>query len=254
MVELGLLDLGDFDATPALVSAAKEENMLDLKHLIRDGADIDAADWGGATSTMLATRNGNTRMLAFLLKCGADIQKAEWHTGWTALHWAARVGDEDAMTMLIAAGADVHATDKCGRTALSFATQGATGGGGGSPACAELLLGAGATSSMMAPSTPVATTEEGVASESDADDDSGTVTPRHRGKWDSGVVRLPDGTFRACFDSNDPLMDWMASPPWKQVKPGERLQRQVRARRTDTTGPCRIGPSLGPLQWETFLK
>ena len=84
MVELGLLDLGDFDATPALVSAAKEENMLDLKHLIRDGADIDAADWGGATSTMLATRNGNTRMLAFLLKCGADIQKAEWHTGWTA--------------------------------------------------------------------------------------------------------------------------------------------------------------------------
>ena len=54
-----------------------------------------------------------------LIDEGADIE--ERHDGWTPLMKAAETDHVDIMKLLLQANADIHATNKKGRAALSFA-------------------------------------------------------------------------------------------------------------------------------------
>ena len=68
-----------------------------------------------------AARKGDTATVKALLKAGADVHATDRH-GQTALHVAAGQGRTEVITSLLAAGADVHATlNYGGRTALHWA-------------------------------------------------------------------------------------------------------------------------------------
>ena len=66
--------------------------------------------------------SNNVKTGAYLIakKVPVDLKDKQ---GQTALHWAARYGRKEIAKQLIAAGADIYAADKQGKTPLEFALQ-----------------------------------------------------------------------------------------------------------------------------------
>lgn len=93
---------------------------------------MTVADMGGGTAT------DNLGFANLLIAAGADVNARETHTGQTALMWAAVRGDLPVATVLVEAGADIHAVTTSGSTPLHFAVQ------QGALPVARLLLEAGA--------------------------------------------------------------------------------------------------------------
>src|SRR5436190_23283981 len=85
-----------------------------------------------------AAARGDRDTVKALLKNAADVNAAQGD-GMTALHWAAMNGDADLAQMLIVAGANVKATTRLGTyTPLFLASQ------QGHPAVVQALIKAGA--------------------------------------------------------------------------------------------------------------
>jgi ankyrin repeat protein len=72
---------------------------------------------------MAAARTGRVPVLDLLLAAGATVDATESWRGQTALMWAAAEGNADAITRLLAAGADVEARSGSGLTPLLFAVR-----------------------------------------------------------------------------------------------------------------------------------
>jgi ankyrin repeat protein len=92
-------------------------------------------------SLVVAIREGHLDLAEQWLK---DPNVAE-PDGTTALHWAARDGNLEAVQMLLKAGAEVDASNRYGVTALSLAVT------GGDPAVVNALLKAGADANRALP-------------------------------------------------------------------------------------------------------
>ena len=89
--------------------------------LIRAGADVKATNRYGVTPLSLACTNGNATLVDLLLKAGAD-PNASLPGGETPLMTAARTGNLAAVKALINHGANVEAKDdRRGQTALMWA-------------------------------------------------------------------------------------------------------------------------------------
>lgn len=152
-----LVQLRDKKQRTALHAAACDDNVLCLQMLIKEGADLNAADCRGRTPLMMAAGRGSCKSIEALLELKADIlvqddrgnsalhhaclQKQEAAVATilekadfvklinmvnddmkTALHVAASNGLIDATQALLLKGADVLATDVNGHTpALSCA-------------------------------------------------------------------------------------------------------------------------------------
>ena len=131
---------GDRDAVRALlkqaadVNAAQGDGMTALhwaamkndadlaQTLLYAGANVKATTRIGAyTPLLLAAKNGSADVLEPLLKAGADVEAAT-SNGTTPLMFAAASGNTAAVETLIARGADVNATESVrGLTPLMFA-------------------------------------------------------------------------------------------------------------------------------------
>jgi len=92
---------------------------------------------GDRTLMVEAARNADANVLRALLKQGANVNAAEVD-GTTALHWAAYRDDLESVDLLIRAGAKVNAANDLGATPLWTACQNA------SPPMVRRLLQAGA--------------------------------------------------------------------------------------------------------------
>jgi ankyrin repeat protein len=126
------------DGTTPLHRAADQEDLAEVKRLIRAGADVKAANRYGVTPLSLACTSGNAAVVASLLKAGADPNTL-LPGGETVLMTAARTGKAEVVKALLARGADVHASEKSYRqTALMWAAA------EGHVAAVETLLEAGA--------------------------------------------------------------------------------------------------------------
>lgn len=83
---------------------------------------------------MPASWEGDVGLVVSLLVHGAEVERPDVRTGWTALHVAARRGQEEVFAALVAAGADLHRIDRLGRSVLAYAVL------GGHPALVRFLL------------------------------------------------------------------------------------------------------------------
>jgi len=131
------------DPLEALHQAARAGRIDQALALIEAGVDVHALPPAGArdqrTLPMLAALHGDLRLLRALISAGVDLNRA--HAGLTPLLAATRDswhGRPEAVTTLLANGADPRATDADGNTPLHHAAR------SGDPAVAAQLLDAGA--------------------------------------------------------------------------------------------------------------
>ena len=129
-----------------IMTASRTGNADAVQLLLARGADINVAEHSrGQTALMWAVAQGHHAVVATLLEHGADVgarskerprlmhadstnasqydQGVMWNRGgFTPLLFAARHGDVDSATLLLAAGADVNDTAPTGASALVVAT------------------------------------------------------------------------------------------------------------------------------------
>jgi ankyrin repeat protein len=141
----------------ALMTVARTGNVEAAKLLVAAGARVDAREkWGGQTALIWAAAQNQPAMIRFLLSKGAavDARSAvrDWprrmtaeerpkdmnRGGMSALMFAARQGNIDALRTLLEAGADPDFTDPDDSTALLVALM------NGHWDAAKLLIDAGA--------------------------------------------------------------------------------------------------------------
>ncbi|XP_067861251.1 ankyrin repeat domain-containing protein 16 isoform X2 [Heptranchias perlo] len=110
--------------------------------LERHGASFSATDALGAQSLHRATVTAQDRAVHFLVtELGVNVNKRATDLNLTALHYAAKEGHAGTVETLLTLGADVHAKDVKGRSALHMACAGQH------VKCIRVLVDAGLTDS-----------------------------------------------------------------------------------------------------------
>jgi ankyrin repeat protein len=108
------------DGMTALHWAAYHDDLRMATTLLDTGANAKAANNHTVTPLSLACTNGNTEIVERLLKAGAD-PRATLRGGETVLMIASRTGKPGPVKALLTRGADVNAKDRNGQTALMWA-------------------------------------------------------------------------------------------------------------------------------------
>lgn len=129
------------DGSPALMEAIKEDawGVYDLL-LKTPGVDLNIRNPVNETPLMYLAIKGETKRAAALIERGAEVNQE----GWTALHYAATVGNLELIDVLVKRGAKLDARAPGGTTPLMMAAR------HGRVEAAKRLLGAGADSTLRA--------------------------------------------------------------------------------------------------------
>jgi ankyrin repeat protein len=110
------------DGTTALHWAAHWNDLETVNLLLRAGANVKAANRYGATPLSEAVVTGNAKMVQTLLNAGASANTLTTTDGETVLMTAARAGHIEAVRMLLDRGAEVNVRENYkGQTALMWA-------------------------------------------------------------------------------------------------------------------------------------
>ena len=133
-------DVRNVDAINVLLQAAADTNIVSadgntclfdavrkgcskdvLQAIISHGADVNATNKSNETALMKACWMGNEDAISVLLNAGADPNIAH-ADGYISLHGAIRKGcSKDVLEAIISHGADVNATNQANETALRYA-------------------------------------------------------------------------------------------------------------------------------------
>ena len=127
----------EYGVTP-LALACTNRNAAIVERLLAAKANPDVAQTNGVTPLMECARTGAAAAVASLLARGASIDAAHAQSGQTALMWAAAGKHPEVVKLLIGRGANVRARSKGGFTPLLFAAR------SGDEESARLLIDAGA--------------------------------------------------------------------------------------------------------------
>lgn len=108
-----------------LHKATQEGNIEGITAALKAGADIESRIEGidGFPPLVFASKNGNLKVVEFLIKNGADVNGADFR-GWTSLMRASCEGHFPIVKYLIKSKADVKLATEIGITALSAMTPG----------------------------------------------------------------------------------------------------------------------------------
>ena len=112
----------DFRMT-ALSEACTNGNGGLVRLLLKSGANPNTAIATGETPLMTCAKSGATDAVRMLIEYGAAVNVKEPAENQTALMWAAAEGHPDVVRALIEAHADLQANTKQGFTALHFAAR-----------------------------------------------------------------------------------------------------------------------------------
>ena len=123
----------------ALVIALRDDADKVFKVLLETpGIDLEARSANGNTALMMAAYKHKREAVDALLAKGAKVNQS----GWTALHYAASAGDLPIMRLFLARGAKVDAYAPTNITPLMFAAR------EGQEEAVKLLLASGADASL----------------------------------------------------------------------------------------------------------
>lgn len=106
-----------------VADAAKKKDAAAVKALLKDGADVNAAQGDGMTALHWAATNGDAALTQMLLAAGANVRATTRLGGITPLHMASEAGHAAVAAALIAAGADTNIATTTGATALMLAAR-----------------------------------------------------------------------------------------------------------------------------------
>jgi ankyrin repeat protein len=122
-----------------VADAAMRGDVGQVRSLLREGSDVNAAQGDGMTALHWAAETGSAELTEMLLYAGANVRAVTRLGDYTPLHLAARGGRTDVVRALLGAGADVEAPTSTGAARpLHFAAR------GGDPVIVTLLIDAGA--------------------------------------------------------------------------------------------------------------
>ena len=109
-------------AGPAPVAdAAMKRDSEAVRTLLKNGADVNAAQGDGMTALHWAARNGDVELTQMLLYAGANVKATTRLGGYTPLLMAAEQGHAGVIAALLAGGADAKAANALGTTPLMLA-------------------------------------------------------------------------------------------------------------------------------------
>jgi ankyrin repeat protein len=132
----GLLIAAPSDSPVA--DAAQRNDITSVKSLLKDAADVNAAQGDGMTALHWAAMHGDKDMVQTLLYAGANVNATTRIGPYTPLYLAARQGQAGTLDLLLKAGADPEAKTANGSTPLMVAAA------SGSTDAVKLLLDHGA--------------------------------------------------------------------------------------------------------------
>jgi ankyrin repeat protein len=119
---LGTL-LGAQEARSSVTAAARAGDREAVRALLKQGADVNAAEGDGTTALHWAARAGDAELVQMLVYAGANVKASTRLGAYTPLMMAAQAGHAAAVAALIAGGSDVKATSTTGTTPLMFAAE-----------------------------------------------------------------------------------------------------------------------------------
>jgi ankyrin repeat protein len=121
-----------------VADAAQRGDREAVKTLLKDAADVSAAQGDGMTALHWAAMNGDAEMAQMLVIAGANVRAVTRLGSYTPLFLAARHGKAAVIPVLVKAGADPKQATATGTTPLMVAAQ------SGSTETVAALLDAGA--------------------------------------------------------------------------------------------------------------
>src|SRR5438128_2257530 len=104
------------EVVPSLVDAVKSADTARVQVLIRQRADVNAAEPDGTTALHWAVYRDDARMTDTLIRAGADVKAANRY-GVSPLSLACTKGDAAIIERLLQAGADPNTSLPGGETA-----------------------------------------------------------------------------------------------------------------------------------------
>ena len=115
------IDWADYDGWTPLFWAVFADRIDAVKLLLEKGANVNHKDKSGRTALYWAALRLPPDVIEVLMAHGAVLDAKEKRRGWTPLMRAARSGNEEAVKILLAKGADPNMKDRRGYTALRLA-------------------------------------------------------------------------------------------------------------------------------------
>lgn len=107
-----------------VAEAAARGDLESVRTLLRDGADVNAAQGDGMTALHWAALRGDAEMVSVLVYAGANVASTTRLGAYTPLHLASRDGRAKAVALLLEAGSDASAATTTGATPLHLAAAG----------------------------------------------------------------------------------------------------------------------------------
>ena len=107
--------------TSPVADAVMKRDKDAVRALLKDGADVNAAQGDGMTALHWAARSGDAELAQMLLYAGANVKATTRLGAYSPLMMAAEQGHAAVIAALLAAGADVKAANTTGTTPLMLA-------------------------------------------------------------------------------------------------------------------------------------
>jgi ankyrin repeat protein len=126
------------DVDAPVADAAQTGDLEQVRALLREGEDVNAAQGDGMTALHWAAYRGDLDMIEVLVYGGSNLEAVTRVADYTPLLVALRTGHGDAAVLLIDAGANPRVTTTTGVTPLHFAA------GAGQTQAVAALIAAGA--------------------------------------------------------------------------------------------------------------